>query len=60
MEFAIVLGLVVLVFLTAGVVVTWEDRRAARRKAQQRAAALARLGEVGPLAPRRLADRLDG
>jgi type VI protein secretion system component VasK len=59
-EFAIVLGLVVLVFLAAGVVVTWQDRRAARRKAHQRAAALARLGEVDPLAPRRLADRLDG
>ncbi len=54
MEIAIVLGLVVLFFTAAVVTVTVEDRRAARRKAAQRAARLARLGEVDPLAPARL------
>lgn len=54
MELAIVLGLVVLVFTAAAVTVAFEDRRAARREAVRRAARLARLGEVDPLAPTRL------
>ncbi|GHF57158.1 hypothetical protein FHX82_000132 [Amycolatopsis bartoniae] len=54
MEIAIVLGLVVLFFAAAVAVVAFEDRRAAHRKALQRAARLARLGEVDPLAPQRL------
>lgn len=54
MEIAIVLGLVLLIFLAAAVTVAWEDRRAAHRAAVRRAARLARLGEVDPLAPSRL------
>ncbi|SFJ51649.1 hypothetical protein SAMN05421835_10660 [Amycolatopsis sacchari] len=54
MELAIVLGLVVLFFAIATLVVALEDRRAAHRRAVQRAARLARLGEVDPLAPSRL------
>lgn len=54
MTLAIVLGLVVLIFAAAGVTVAWEDRRTARREAVRRAARLARLGEVDPLAPSRL------
>jgi uncharacterized iron-regulated membrane protein len=53
-EFAIVLGLVVLIFVAAVAMVVWEDRRTARREAVRRAARLARLGEADPLAPGRL------
>jgi len=57
-ELAIVLGLVLLIFTAAAATVAWEDRRAKRREAVRRAARLARLGEVDPLAPNRLhADR---
>lgn len=54
MEFAIVLGLVLLILIAATATVVWEDRRTARRQAVQRAARLSRLGEVDPLAPSRL------
>ena len=58
MQLPIVLGLVALVLAIAVLVVVVEDRRAAKRAAQQRKARLARLGEVDPLAPGRLrADR---
>jgi hypothetical protein len=53
-ELAIVLGVVVLIFTAAAVTVAFEDRRAARREAVRRAARLARLGEVDPLAVSRL------
>ncbi len=54
MQLWLVLGLVALVFVVATVLVTGEDRRAARRAAQRRRTRLADLGEVDPLAPHRL------
>jgi hypothetical protein len=51
---AIVLGLVVVIFAAAVFTVMLEDKRAAKREAVRRAARLARLGEVDPLAPHRL------
>jgi hypothetical protein len=57
-QLAVVIGLVLLIFAIAAVVVVFEDRRATRREAERRRAWLARLGEVDPLAPGKLrADR---
>jgi len=54
LQFALILGLVVLVFAIAAVVVAFEDKRTLRRRATARKARLARMGEVDPLAPNRL------
>ncbi|OZM72770.1 hypothetical protein CFN78_14240 [Amycolatopsis antarctica] len=54
MEFALVLGLVVLIFAAAVTYVAGTDRRAERRATTRRRAHLARLGEVDPLAPAKL------
>lgn len=54
MLIAIVLGLVVVIFAAAALTVMLEDKREAKRQAVRRAARLARLGEVDPLAPHRL------
>ena len=51
MDFALVIGLVLVIFLVAGIVVS-QDRRAARQAALRRQERLARLGEVDPLAVR--------
>jgi hypothetical protein len=58
LQLAHILSLVVLIFAVAGVVVAYEDRRAAQREAVRRQARLTRLGEVDPLAPHGL--RIDG
>lgn len=58
MEFALVLGLVVLVFAAAVAYVAHEERRAARRRSATRRERLARLGEIDPLAPARLRTEL--
>ncbi|RZQ65157.1 hypothetical protein EWH70_04505 [Amycolatopsis suaedae] len=52
MDFALVIGLVLVIFLVAGIVVVSQDRRAARQAALRRQERLARLGEVDPLAVR--------
>lgn len=54
MQLALIAGLVLLIFGMAVAVVTYEDKRAARREAVRRRARLASLGEVDPLAPHRL------
>lgn len=54
MQLSLILGLVALIFAVAAAFVVLEDRRAARRAAQRRQARLADLGEVDPLAARRL------
>jgi hypothetical protein len=58
LQLALILSMVVLIFAVAGVVVAYEDRRAAQREAVSRQARLARLGEADPLAPHGL--RIDG
>ncbi|HET6286379.1 MAG TPA: hypothetical protein VFG15_06475 [Amycolatopsis sp.] len=58
MQFSLILGVVALIFVVATVLVIAEDRRAARRVARRRQARLADLGEVDPLAARKL--KLDG
>ncbi|MER6665115.1 hypothetical protein ABT256_11245 [Amycolatopsis japonica] len=54
MQLSLILGLVALIFVVATVLVIAEDRRAARRAAQRRQARLADLGEIDPLAARKL------
>ncbi|MEV6909510.1 hypothetical protein [Amycolatopsis sp. NPDC051071] len=54
MQLSLILGLVALIFAVATALVVMEDRRAARRAAEQRRARLADLGEVDPLAAQRL------
>ncbi|GAA1249683.1 hypothetical protein GCM10009676_40220 [Prauserella halophila] len=53
MYLASTIGLFALLLTVAAVIVTWEDRRADRRRDRTRSAQLAALGEVDPLASAR-------